>query len=253
MEKYFFRFVIMIVPVLAFTLCFSGLVTPQELYKSSIDDGKPHITTFGTHQNKYDVMVSNNLGLQSAAGFSENEVLFDGGDVEIGFMLGSVIKYTSICDEAAWLVGLRTALLFDRSFTVGAGGYSLATDIHAPSEVRRIHRRSNMEMEMTYGGMELEYIYRPYKLAHFSFYSLIGAGNIGYGDEGASEEEDDFDKKDAVFVIEPAVHSTVNVTRWFGISAGISYRIITDFQLAGVDEKDMSGFSGILSFMFGKF
>ncbi|MBT4485722.1 MAG: hypothetical protein HOC71_18800, partial [Candidatus Latescibacteria bacterium] len=184
---------------------------------------------------------------------AEKEALFNGGDTEIGFLYGSVIKYTSVYDESALLVGGRAALIFNRSFIVGAGGYGLATDIQASDEAHRIYPRRNLEMEMAYGGMELEYVYRPNKLAHFSVYSLIGVGNIGYGDEGASDEDDDFDKKDTVFVIEPAVNCTLNVTRWFRITAGISHRMVADFQLAGVDEKDMSGFSGVLAFMFGKF
>ena len=247
-----FRFAILIVSVPAFILCLSGLIFAEELSKSPID-GKLHVITLGTHPNVYDVKASNGAAISVVSGFAEKEALFNGDDVEIGFMCGSIIKYTSIYDEAAWLLGLRSALIFDQSFIVGAGVYGLATDIQAPHEVQRIYHKRNMEMEMAYGGMELEYIYRPYKLTHLSFYSLIGVGNIGYSDEGASDENDDFNKKDTVFIIEPAVNCTLNVTQWFRISTGISYRMITDFQLAGVDEKDMSGFSGILSFMFGKF
>jgi len=184
---------------------------------------------------------------------AEEETLFNGGDVEYGAFSGAVLKSTSISGDSAWLVGGRCGWIVNHSFVIGGGGYGLASDIPASKEAHKIYPGRNLEMELAYGGLEFEYIYRSNKLVHISLYSLIGAGNIGYGDESASNEDDDLDKKDTVFVIEPAVNGTLNVTKWFRISAGISYRKISDFQLAGVDEADVSGVSGTLTFGFGKF
>ena len=184
---------------------------------------------------------------------AEEETLFNGGDVEYGAFSGAVLKSTSISGNSAWLVGGRCGWIVNHSFVIGGGGYGLASDIPASKEAHKIYPGRNLEMELAYGGLELEYIYRSNKLVHISLYSLIGAGNIGYGDESASNEDNDFDKKDTVFVIEPAVNGTLNATKWFRISAGISYRMISDFQLAGVDEANVSGVSGTLTFRFGKF
>ena len=183
---------------------------------------------------------------------AQQESLVGGDSVTYGGFGGAILKMTRIYGESAWMVGARGAWMFNRRFYVGGGAYGLATDIQAPVKVRQEFLRDNLELDMVYGGMELEYIVASNKLVHWSVYSLIGAGNVGFADETASNEKD-FDKMDAVFVVEPALNATVNVTKWFRVSAGVSYRRIFDFQLAGADGSDVSGLAGALTLRFGKF
>lgn len=185
--------------------------------------------------------------------YAAEKTLFENGDVEYGGFSGPVVKFTTIHNKNAWLVGGRCGWIVNHTFIIGGGGYGLATDIRASGEAHKIYPGKYLEMEMAYGGMEFEYVCMSDRLLHFSLYSLIGVGNIGYGDESFSDEDMDFDKKDTVFVIEPALNGTLNITRWFRISAGLSYRMITDFQLAGVDKNDVSGLSATMTFRFGKF
>jgi hypothetical protein len=54
-------------------------------------------------------------------------------------------------------------------------------------------------------------------------------------------------------VVEPGLEVEINVTRFFKIGLGASYRLVRQSDLITVSDKDLSGFSGGLSLKFGKF
>ncbi|MFZ1729098.1 MAG: hypothetical protein WBQ23_06980 [Bacteroidota bacterium] len=78
------------------------------------------------------------------------------------------------------------------------------------------------------------------------------------GDFGAATNSDShsmhYGRAESVFVVEPAVNVELNVTEWFRISAGASYRFVSGLnELQGIEDKDLSGPSGSLSMKFGAF
>ncbi len=70
------------------------------------------------------------------------------------------------------------------------------------------------------------------------------AGNV------AAQEETLFK---FVFVLEPAVNAELNVTTWFRLNAGVSYRFVTGVTQVGLDNGDFSGPTATLTFKFGTF
>jgi hypothetical protein len=82
---------------------------------------------------------------------------------------------------------------------------------------------------------------------------LIGAGGVNYRDEYYSSWEDWNYNSDEFFVLEPALNVELNITSFFRINAGASYRYISGINYDNLRNEDFSGFSGVLTFKFGSF
>lgn len=65
---------------------------------------------------------------------AQDETLFK-GDIETGGFGGPVVKYTSIYNQKALMVGGRGGWIINHSFVIGGGGYGVVTEVDAPSGV----------------------------------------------------------------------------------------------------------------------
>jgi hypothetical protein len=101
-----------------------------------------------------------------------------------------------------------------------------------------------------YGGFEFEYTNRSYKLVHFTASSLIGGGGLMMRERHYDDVEDDVD---SYFVFEPGINAELNVTSFFRISAGASYRMTSGISRFGFSDSDFSGMNGIITLKFGGF
>ncbi|MCE5249826.1 hypothetical protein LLG96_06350 [bacterium] len=192
----------------------------------------------------------------------EEETLFSGysGNFVPGGFISPDFKVTPINGKTELLVGGRGGWIINHSFSIGAAGYGLVTIPKAP-KVARIAEDDvtgelrDMRIGMGYGGLQLEYVFMPQKLVHASISTLVGGGGIGYFD--IDDDDDDHDsgleESDGFFVFEPAVEGTVNVTKYFRISAGVSYRVIGGLDVKGLETSDLQGLAGSLTFRFGVF
>lgn len=176
----------------------------------------------------------------------QTETLFS-GDVTHGGFGGPVVKLGSVADETAVWIGGRGGWIisFDRSNTIslGGGGYGLVTDHQSPID-------PDLYALAGYGGFEVEYTNQSYRVAHFTISSLIGGGGLLLRERDFEEVEEDVD---SFFVFEPAANVEVNVTHFFRISAGVSYRLTSGIGRFGFSDSDFSGFNGVITFKFGKF
>jgi hypothetical protein len=105
---------------------------------------------------------------------------------------------------------------------------------------------------MGYGGLDLEYIASSNDLVHFSLELLIGGGGMGFKDE----DDDGFNNHRTMkgfFVLEPSAHVNLNVTQFFRIAGGVSYRYVNGLQSPLSTNADLSGPSAVLTLKFGKF
>jgi hypothetical protein len=169
------------------------------------------------------------------------------GNIESGGFGGPVIKITKINGESAVLVGGRGGWIINHTFVLGGAGYGLVTNVNAKST-----DSASQYIQMGYGGLDLEYIVSSDNLLHFSIGLLIGGGGIGYQDEKGRFFNDSH-KMDSFFILEPCVQTNLNVTHFFRISAGISYRYISGLKSAMSTNDDLSGPSAVLALKFGKF
>lgn len=173
------------------------------------------------------------------------------GEVAHGGFGGLVLKLTEMDGEMALLMGGRGGWIINLSdghaVVLGGGGYGLVSDVRA--EGLRSARGRPLYLNLGYGGFSFEYVNRTNRLLHVSAELLIGAGGTNYRDRNY----DEFDNAEAFFVLEPGVNGMLNVTPYFRMGAGVSYRLIQGTDLEAFSDTDLSGFSGVLTFKFGRF
>lgn len=196
------------------------------------------------------LMITLLLVLVSSQAYGADEVLFD-GEVEYGGFGAPVVKVTSVNGDAGVLVGAWGAWLINHQLAIGAGGYGLSTDIDASGETNR-HYGRDLEIGMGYGGIILEHIHSSNSLYHLTESVLVGGGGITLSEDRDNYDEDE-DVNDGFFVVEPGISGELNVSRWFRVSAGVSYRFAAGVDLPGIDDGDLSGPAGSLTFKFGAF
>jgi len=183
----------------------------------------------------------------------EEQTLFKGNFEKTGGFGGPVVKFTAINNQSAVMVGGRGGWIINHSLVLGGGGYGVASEVDAPAGV--LPMKGPLDIEFGYGGFELEYIIHPRSLVHFSLYTLIGGGATNFvKDVGAvTDSNEQAGESDFVFVLEPAVNAELNVTTWFHLNAGVSYRLVTGVKQEGLENRDFSGIAATLTFKFGKF
>ncbi|MFH0988744.1 MAG: hypothetical protein V1799_01870 [bacterium] len=187
--------------------------------------------------------------LISIPAFAQEETLLE-GEIESGGFGGPVVKFGPVNGEFGLFVGGRGGWIINHSFILGGGGYGLVNNVKA--KVPSIYGEEYLDFG--YGGVEMEYIPHSNKLIHISFMTLIGAGGIGWKDKDNAVMLNNRQREsDAFFIVEPAVNVTLNITQYFRISGGASYRYITGLESAAAKNADVSGPTAMLTFRFGKF
>jgi hypothetical protein len=179
--------------------------------------------------------------------FAQEQTLIGSGDIENGGFGGPAVKVTRINGETAVLVGGRGGWIINHTFVLGGAGYGLVTNVN-PKNNDSVHQF----IEMGYGGLDLEYIASSNDLVHLSLGLLIGAGSIGFKDN-ADDMFDNHRTMESFFVLEPSAHANLNVTRFFRIAGGVSYRYVTGLNSPLSTNTDLSGLSAVLTLKFGKF
>jgi len=172
-------------------------------------------------------------------------------DVRHGGFGSMIYGVTSINGEVVMLRGTRGAWILNltprHALHIGLAGYRTRPDVAAldwpHQEVARPDIRIN------YGGFELEYVNRSFRLVHFGTQLLVGSGSVRYDNRNIAVEK----TKDEFFVAQPGVNVFLNVTNWFRISAGGYYRYTANVNLDGTSDSDLAGFTGILGLRFGRF
>jgi hypothetical protein len=192
----------------------------------------------------------------SSLGFAQQETLLGSKEIEHGGYGALVLKYASINSSPGLLVGARGGWIINHTFSLGLAGYGLATNVKA-----NVSGPLGQDyVNFGYGGVDLEYIVDSDRLVHFSFHTLIGAGAVGFRYAYGESTWDDFrigdnwsHLHDTFFVIEPGANLDLNITTWFRLSVGASYRHIAGVESAASTNSGLSGPSGNLSFRFGSF
>jgi hypothetical protein len=185
------------------------------------------------------------LFIMSVTATAQEQTLI-AGEVAHGGFGGPVMKITTFRDEVGIMVGGRGGWIINHVLALGAGGYGLTNNIEAPI--------LDYYLNVGYGGPVMEYIILSDRLVHASVNLLIGAGGVSYREDYWDiDEHGIFIEEDAFFVMEPGLDLELNVTNFFRVNAGISYRYIQGVDSRGLDDSDMSGVAATFGFKFGKF
>ncbi|MGE5805390.1 MAG: hypothetical protein ACM34M_06320 [Ignavibacteria bacterium] len=188
----------------------------------------------------------------NAVQFAQEETLIEFGDQTGGFG-GPVAKFTSINSRGAIMLGARGGWIFDHSFVVGGGIYTLVSEVDAPENI--LPAQGPLDIDFSYFGLEAEYVLQPSSLIHYNFYLFVGAGAVRFlKDVGSfSKNNTQVEETDLTFVLEPAANAELNVTDWCRVMAGVSYRITTGVTQVGLKNSDFTGLAASLTAKFGSF
>lgn len=180
------------------------------------------------------------MGVLAAPALADEKTLLgDMSDIDHGGFGGPVVKLTQVDGSFAVLTGGRGGWIVDHRFVLGGGGYGLATRHKAKGLAV-----PGQDLEMGYGGVIVEAIIASDQLIHFSTEVLIGAG----GATTADGNEDD-----AFFVAEPGANLMLNITKFFRMGFGASYRFTAGADFGDLGDGDLSGGAAVLTFKFGSF
>ena len=182
----------------------------------------------------------------STANAQQAETLFT-GDVSHGGFGGPALKIGSVAGSTGIWLGGRGGWIInldpEHTISLGGGGYGLVSDHRVPGDDELFALNG-------YGGFILEYTHKSYRIAHFTVTTLIGGGGLMLRDSDFENVHDDMDN---YFVFEPGVNAEVNVTNFFRVSAGATYRITSGISRFGFSDSDFSGLNGMVTLKFGKF
>lgn len=182
----------------------------------------------------------------SATNAQQAETLFS-GNVNHGGFGGPAVKIGHVAGATGVWLGGRGGWIInldpEHAISLGGGGYGLVTDHRVPGDDEHFALNG-------YGGFILEYTNKSYRIAHFTVTSLIGAGGLMIRDRDFEDVHDDMD---SYFVFEPGLNAELNITHFFRISAGATYRITSGISRFGFSDSDFTGLNGVITLKFGKF
>ena len=184
----------------------------------------------------------------------EVKTLFN--DVRItGVHFGFHNSIEELNGQLGYFTGGQLMLGLNHKFNIGFGGYSLVSDV--PSNYVDENGFKNYWYEYSYGGLILEPIIWDEELVHVTIPVMVGAGGALFSQYRMFNYDfwDQFTTYPGAlfFVVKPGVNAELNVTRFFRIGAGVSYRAAVGSALPNTTDYHNSGFGGNLVFKLGWF
>jgi hypothetical protein len=167
-----------------------------------------------------------------------------------GFYGAFNIGYSKIDDKDAIVMGGRFSWVVNHSLAIGFGGAGFV------NEIQNVALNSQVFLTGGYGGIYIEPILMPNFPVHLSFPVLLGAGGISY--VASDINWNNFiEDTEAFLLVEPAAELELNLTRFFRMSFGASYRFPTPFNVgvsgSTATAESLKGFTYTMTFKFGRF
>ena len=171
----------------------------------------------------------------------------------VGGYGGLAFKVTRFNDEYLAMLGLRTAWVIDRSVGIGLDIYGFIPS----TTYSGIDSVYSTRVVGGYGGFNIEPILFSNKVVHVTFPVSTGAGWMGYlidwEEVDYEYEERDLVDHDVFWYVEPGMSLELNVTRFFRVNLGASYRFTEDFDLVNTRANAFSDWNYNLTLKFGRF
>ena len=188
----------------------------------------------------------------------EIKTLFTRGAKIHGFG-GLDTKYSEFNQDNSLLVGVHGGIIVNRHFILGIGGYGLSSN----NKFDGIDPNQELYLYGGYGGLLIGYTIAPKEIIHISFPILIAGGGFEVSDKIYFNEvrikdqirlENRIEHTSAL-VIEPGVELEINVTKFFRIAVGGSYRVVRGVSLDrnNITDDDLTNWATHASLKFGKF
>lgn len=182
-----------------------------------------------------------------------------GGIYSHGFYGALSAGYAYIGDRDALTIGGRAAWILNHRFAIGFGGSGFVTQFKYDPALTY-----DANFSGGYGGLFFEPIFFPESPVHFSVPVMIGAGGVAYAKKhNRGDWDDDWDndnhhdyiveEADPFAFIKPGVELELNLVKFVRVSVGAYYMYTSKVFMSKASSDMMNGFSGSLTFKFGKF
>ncbi|ATL49439.1 hypothetical protein COR50_20920 [Chitinophaga caeni] len=181
------------------------------------------------------------------------ETLAGNSKVRVGGYGAPSIKFTTLDDKFAVMLGGMAGVMLNSKVTLGLAGYGLANKIETP----KLNDTDPTEYwSMWYSGAVVDYTFSSNKLFHWSVGALIGGGGIMKGnrfDDWDEWEGDRWHDASGFFVAEPQISAEMNITNYLRIGIGASYRLVRGSDTPGITDNKLSGPAAHFTIKAGKF
>lgn len=181
------------------------------------------------------------------------DTLFGNRDYSFSGYGAPFYKYSKAGDKYGSYMGARGGFIINSSFVIGGGGYGLVYPSRRDDMTSAVYTDNNKSARMGNGGGLLEYYFSPKRLINFSLGAMIGGGALTFRDNGMRSGNRQNTRHDNFFSAEPELNIHLNVTRFFRIGAGVSYRYVKGIDSYSLTDKDFRGFAGNVILAFGWF
>jgi hypothetical protein len=226
----------------ALILMFTMVLIPQ-LFAENL------MTTM--HQGHFYKVSSDN-----DSGRKEPQTLLGSNKIHFSGYGGPYVAFSRISGEDAVLSGGKGGAVINDTFVFGGGGVGLC-NLRKRYDLSDSQYTDGLDyVDFGYGGFYTGFHFFSKSLINFSLTALIGGGSLvlqstsdEYDDESGQNEY----KSSEFFVFEPMLMAHINVTRWFRIGAGASYRYTKGVDIAEFSDDDFRSISGLITFDFGWF
>lgn len=165
------------------------------------------------------------------------EGILDFGNIESGGYGAPLAKMTRVNERDAVLSGAKGAWIINHNFALGGAAYALVNNVNFATY--------SDSLEFGYGGVTLDYIFKPMDKVALSAGILLGGGYLDFNDNTLGS--------DGIYTAEPEVSAQYEVTKNFRAAITAGYRAVSDVDLPGLSNDKLSGFTYGLAFNFGSF
>lgn len=167
------------------------------------------------------------------------------------------LKIGDLKGERGMLVGAYGGFIINRRYLFGVAGYGLVTTVEFDGLVPGQTEPKQLNLHGGYGGILIGGTIAPKELIHISIPVVLGAGTMEVVDKDYfvnNPADSEFTIENSVFfVAEPGIEVEFNITKYFRLGAGMTYRYISGTELENVKDEDVSGTTAMISFRFGRF
>lgn len=162
-----------------------------------------------------------------------------------------VIKFTSLNNQNAVILGGKFGWMINRSIVLGGGIYALSGNVKT-GIIDPVSKQDAM-LGLTYGGLEFEYVILADEPVHASIDMLFAGGGVTYEVPDRNVPHTSYFSQN-LLVWEPEFNLEFKVINWLHIDTGISYRMISSYDsYYGISKNELRGINGVLTFKFGKY
>ena len=173
---------------------------------------------------------------------------------------GADLKITDMMAERTAIVGGYGGVLVNRRYMLGVAGYGISTnpkfDGVLPEGFSELEEMRKLTVNGGYAGLLIGGMIFTRELIHISIPILLGAGAIQISDDDFFQTSTDTEytvERSTSLLLEPGAQIEFNLTHSMRIAAGVTYRYVDALELINLSNEDLTNWSGILSFRFGRF